>query len=67
MHNIQWEIRVLKCKPNYNYKLSLRANAHAKSLLDKDMVSFWKDIRKENNSRVPLASMVDDCVGEKDT
>ena len=27
------------CKRN---KLSMRANAHAKSLLDKDMVSFWK-------------------------
>ena len=34
--------------------------------MDKDMVSLWKGIRKENNSRVPLASMVDDCVGEKD-
>ena len=47
-------------------ELYMRANAHAKSLLDKDMVSFWKDIRKEDNSRVPLASIVDDCVGEKD-
>ena len=33
-------------------ELSMRANAHAKSLLDKDMVSFWKGIRKENNSRM---------------
>ena len=30
------------------------------------MVSFWKGIRKENNLRVSLASMVDDYVGEKD-
>ena len=42
----------------------MRANAQAKSVLDKDMVSFWKGIQKENNSRVPLSSMVDDCVGE---
>ena len=32
------------CKRN---ELSSRANAHAKSLLDKYMVSFWKGIRKE--------------------
>ena len=51
------------CKRN---ELSMRANAHAKSLLDKGMVSFWKGIRKENNSRVPITAMVDDCVGEKD-
>ena len=51
------------CKRN---QLSMKANAHAKSLFYKDMVSFWKGIRKENNSRVPIAAMVDDCVGEKD-
>ena len=45
-------------------ELFMRANAQAKSVLDKDMVSFWKGIQKENNSRVPLSSTVDDCVGE---
>ena len=34
--------------------------------MNKDMTSFWKGIKKNNNSRVPLASMIDKCIGEKD-
>ena len=35
---------------------AIRADQYSKSLLDKDMVSFWRHIRKSNNVRVPLAS-----------
>ena len=34
--------------------------------MDKDMTSFWKGIKKNNNSRVPLLPMIDKCIGEKD-
>ena len=30
------------------------------------MVSFWKGIKKENTSRLPLPSKVDNCVGEEE-
>ena len=30
------------------------------------MTSFWIGIKKNNNSRVPLAPMIDKCIGEKD-
>ena len=34
-------------------------------MMDKDMASFWKSIRKSNNVRVPLPSMIDGCTGDK--
>ena len=34
--------------------------------MGKDMTSFWKGFKKNNNSRVPLAPMIDKCIGEKD-
>ena len=46
-------------------KETIRANAHANSLMKKDMTSFWKGIKKHNNTIVPLAPMVDNCVGDK--
>ena len=30
------------------------------------MKSFWKDIKKNYDTRLPLAPMVDKCIGEKD-
>ena len=44
----------------------MRADEHAKSLMEKDMTSVWKGIKKNYNSRVPLAPMIDNCIGEKD-
>ena len=29
------------------------------------MLSFWKGVKKENNSRLPLSSKVNNCVGEE--
>ena len=34
--------------------------------MKKDMTSFWKGIKKDNNTRIPLAPMVDNCIGEKE-
>ena len=31
----------------------------------KDMLSFWKGVKKENNSRLPLSTKVNNCVGEE--
>ena len=30
------------------------------------MTSFWKDIKKNYDTRLPPAPMVDKCIGEKD-
>ena len=40
-----------QCKRNED---AIRVDQYAKSLLDKDMVLFWKHIRKSNNVRVLL-------------
>ena len=40
------------------------ANEHTKSLMNKDMKSFLSVIRKSNNSRLPLATTVNQCTGE---
>ena len=37
---------------------AIRADKYAKSLLDKDILSFWKHIHKSNNARVPLTTIV---------
>ena len=50
-----------QCKRNEE---AIRADQHAKSLFDKDMVSFWKHIRKENNGRVPFATTIGGVTGE---
>ena len=41
----------------------MRADALALSLRNKDFTSFWKDVSKMANSKVPLASKVGDSVG----
>ena len=50
----------------HNNEEIIRANKHAKSLMEKDMTSFWKDIKNNYNSKVPLAPMINNCDGEKD-
>ena len=52
-----------QCKRNLE---AIRAHQHAKSLFDKDMVSFWKHFRKESNARVPLATTIGGVTGETD-
>ena len=39
---------------------------HAKAYLEKDMVSFWKIMQKENISRLPLPAEVYNCVGKEE-
>ena len=45
---------------------SLRANALAKSYMQKDSYSFCKDIKHVDNAKIPLASKINDCVGDTD-
>ena len=40
------------------------SNEHAKSLMNKDMNSFWSGVRKSKNSRLPFATTVNQCTGE---
>ena len=42
----------------------MRANALAESMMNNDMNGFWKDVHKITNSKVPLATKVDECVGD---
>ena len=49
---------------NQNEK-SIRADQYAKSLMNNDMTSFWDSIRKSSNTRIPPASMIDNCTGEE--
>ena len=59
---LSFKYALRQCKQNED---SIRADEYAKSLMDKDMASFWKSIRKSNNVRVPLPSMIDGCTGDK--
>ena len=45
---------------------AIRDDKYAKSLLDKDILSFWKYIRKSNNARVPLATTIDGITCKND-
>ena len=42
----------------------MQANALAESMMNNDMNGFWKDVHKITNSKVPLATKVDGCVGD---
>ena len=42
----------------------MRSNAFAKSLMNKDMNSFWPGITKVNNAKIPLASTIENCFDE---
>ena len=60
---LMFKYALRQCKRNEE---AIRADQHAKSLFDKDMVSFWKHIRKENSARVPLATTIGGVTGETD-
>ena len=60
---IRFKRTLRECRKNEEI---IRANAHANSLTEKDMTSFWKDIQKDSNARVPLEPMIDKCIGDKE-
>ena len=60
---IRFKRTLRECRQNEEI---IRANAHANSLMEKDMTSFWKGIKKDSNARVPLAPMIDNCIGDKE-
>ena len=49
-----------QCRANEDI---MRADPLAHSLKSKDLTSFWKDVRKMADSKIPLASKVVDAVG----
>ena len=57
------KIALKHCQRNED---SLRANALAKSYMQKDSYSFWKDIKHIDNTKIPLASKINDCLGDTD-
>ena len=60
---LKFKYALRQCKRNED---AICSDQYAKSLLDKDMVSFWKHIQKSNNIRVPLASTVGGVTGESE-
>ena len=48
---IRFKFTLRECRQNDEI---IRANQHVKSLMEKDMTSFWKGIKKNYNSRVPM-------------
>lgn len=46
------------------YEESHRADAMAKSVMNKDFEKFWKDVKVRNNSKVLLPKRIDDICGE---
>ena len=41
----------------------MKADALARSMMNNDMNEFWKDVKKNTNSNVSLATNVDGSVG----
>ena len=41
----------------------MKADALARSMMNNDITEFWKDVKKNSNSNVSLATNVDDSVG----
>ena len=60
---IRFKSTLRECRHNEEI---IRANAHAKSLMKRDMALFWKGIKKDSKARVPLAPMIDNCIGDKE-
>ena len=58
---LKFKYALRQCKQNED---AIIANEHAKSLMNKDMKSFWRGIRKSNNSRLLLATTVNHSTGE---
>ena len=59
---LQFKYTLWICRQN---EQAIRANDQAKALLEKNMLSFWKGVKKENNSRLPLSTKFNNCVGEE--
>ena len=57
---LRFKYALRQCRSN---KEMMRADALALLLKNKDSTSFWKDVSKIANSKVPLASKVADSVG----
>ena len=49
---------------NYFDKHYKRAGALARSMMNNDMTEFWKDVKKNTNPNVSLATNVDGSVGD---
>ena len=49
------------CQHNVN---QMKADALARSMMNNDMNEFWKDVKKNTNSNVSLATNVDGSVGD---
>ena len=49
------------CQNNVN---QMKADALARSMMNNDMNEFWKDVKKNTNSNVSLATNVDGSVGD---
>ena len=61
---LRFKYAFCKCRSNEDL---MRGDALAHSLKSKDSTSFWKDVRKMANSKIPLASKVGDAVGSAKT
>ena len=62
MNQSRLRFKVLKyCQQNES---KMRADSLARSMMNNDMTRFWKDVHKITNSKVPLATKVDGCVGD---
>ena len=59
---LKFKYALRQCKDNED---AIRSDQYAKSFLEKDMPSFWKNIRKHNSTKVPLATTIygvtDEC------
>ena len=61
---IRFKRKVRECRQNEE---TICVSAHANSLMKKDMTLFWKGIKKDNNTRVPLAPMIHNCIDDKES
>ena len=60
---LQFKYALRQCRINED---AIRADKYAKSLLDKDNLSFWKHNYKSNNAMVPLATPIGGITGENE-
>ena len=59
---LRFKYALRQCSQN---EKSIRADQYAKSLMNKVMTSLKDSIRKSSNTRIPLASMIDNCTDEE--
>lgn len=63
-----------RCRARFKYALrhckryeeTYRADALAKSMLEKNYDKFWKDVKSMNNSKVPLPKSIEGFTGERE-